>query len=121
MKLSKSKILYWLLLLNPLLSLVFDNTKVYYHYLMYPVIMFLLLMKETKQGSLFKKSLVICACVGLSEIIAIIYGSPLGKLHNHLFNYVDAVLLMLFYTREDNIAEIITFARKHLREILGVG
>lgn len=120
MRLSNSKILYWLLLLNPLLSLVFDNTKVYYHYLVYPIIMLLLLMKEKGQGHLFKKSLLVCVCVGMSEIIAIIYGSPLGKLHNHLFNYVDAILLMIFYTRDDNIAEAIIFSKKHLKEILGV-
>lgn len=120
MKISITKILYLLLFINPLLSLAFDATKVYYHYLMYPMIMAILLIKEKRQVKQFKLSLIVCVVVVGCELVAIANGGALGKLHNHLFNYIDAILFMIYYTNNSNIQELLYYARRKVNLLLAV-
>lgn len=82
--------------------------------------MILLLVVAQKQKKVYQHTLIICGTVVLCEFFAILWDSPLGKLHNHLFNYIDAILLMLFMTNSKNIESIDLLIKKHLKLIKNV-
>lgn len=110
-------IMFMILVLNPIMSLLFDNLQIYYHYITYPLIMILLLIIERKQEHLYKTSIIICAMIVICEVFAIYEDGHLGKLHNHLFNYIDATLLMIFMTNTKNIENFDFLIKRHLRLI----
>lgn len=106
MKISCKRAIFFLSLINPILSLVFDNTSVYYFYIMGPVIFLLLLYHNCKTCVYTRVSLYVTIVTFISVLLAIAYGvsrSGIGKINNHLFNFLDAVLLMLMLSHDDNI------------------
>lgn len=116
-KVKAINIMFMILTINPILSLLFDNKQIYYHYITYPFIMTLLLIIEQNRKGLCQTSAIVCGMVVLCEAFAILGNSHLGKLHNHLFNYINAILLMVFMTNSKNIESIDSLIKQHLRLI----
>lgn len=103
---SYRKGIFFLILLNPILSIVFDDTNVYYFYIMGPLLFLLLLFYNCKNRNIVRYSFFVTACTSFSVIFAILFGtsrSDLGKINNHLFSYLDCVLLLLLLSEDKNI------------------
>lgn len=103
---SCRKGIFFLVLINPILSLVLDDTSVYYFYVMGPAIFLLLLIQNCKKNQMGKFSILVTFFTAVSVLLAIGFTasrSDLGKINNHLFNYLDAVLMMIMLSEDDNI------------------
>ncbi len=111
---SYKKVIFLIILMNPILSVVFDNTNIYYFYLLGPILALLLVLDAASNLGLFKASVYACIITVICASLAIVSGSPLGKINNHLFNYLCAVLLMLFMSKDYNMNFIYEMCRKHL-------
>lgn len=108
-KIPYSNILFLLLAINPILSLIFDSTKVYYYYAMGPLIAFLLISMFLKDSEYSKQCKIIVGSFAASILLAIFYATSLGKIHNHMFNYLNTVLLFLYCLNDKNIEEFKQF------------
>lgn len=102
-RISTIKILFYLLLINPILSLCFDNTTVYYFYLTGPIIVLCTIMLLCKRRNQLIQGLICIFCTFISVILALIYKGDIGKINNHLFNYLSSILLIIFISDEKNI------------------
>lgn len=114
-KIPYTNVLLWLLVLNPVLSLVFDGTKVYYYYLMGPLIAFLLTSMFLEDSEYSQKCKIIVGSFSACILLAIFYATSLGKIHNHMFNYLNTVLLFLYCLNNKNIKKLKHFFVEKIR------
>lgn len=109
------KTLFLLLLMNPVFSLVFDSTRIYYHYIYLPLVTLMILIAVKKLKTCFNISLIICIIIALCEVNAVIRGNSLGKQYNHLFNYIDACLLMIYISDCGNLVEFKELVKENIK------
>jgi len=118
-KISMYRILFLILIINPIFSLVFDGTTIYYHYIMLPIVYLLLgfMFFRKKQNAMH--FFIISACVVVITMFAILLGADKGKLNNHLFNYLDMILLCIFFAGSDNLEKFKAYVNQHVKMIFG--
>ncbi len=94
-----------ILILNPVLSLLLDGTNIHFFYILGPIVMALVLLTKKSSRRELNIEIAVVVFVAVTVLISAANGSPLGKLNNHLFNYLDAVLLFIHFSREETIVE----------------
>jgi len=96
--------LFTLLLINPLLSLIFDNTKIYYHYITLPlifIILFALYFRKITKKKLALFFFIILIFVAF--LLNFFNNADLGKINNHFFNYLDFILICFYFSNRKNL------------------
>lgn len=110
--------LFYLLIANPLLSLAFDGTTIYYHYVLFPLLFALMLftLKSKKQKIILFSFLTILAAWGFTLLLN---GAEMGKIHNHFFNFLDFILICVYFSdRKNNLEPFKNFLIKKALPII---
>lgn len=113
--------LFMLLVINPILSLILDNTKVYYHYITLPlifVILFILYFRKLTKIKIIHLSFIVAIFIGL--IMNLMENADIGKINNHFFNFLDFVLICFYFSDKDNLKLYDSFLhrKKYILSIL---
>lgn len=107
------RMLYFLLIMNTLLSLIFDSTKIYYFYILGPIIAIILTLLICKN----KKNMIVVFIMYILLLFNVLNAwaanaslSDFGKINNHFFNYIDTILLFLYFSKDNHIREFWEYA-----------
>lgn len=96
---SVKNTLFFLVLINPILSLLLDSSSIPYFYFFGPTVVLLLFWELGKKFN----GLVLSLCVILVSLISALYsinnGGDIGKINNHFFNYISTVLLFYLFSK----------------------
>lgn len=111
------KVLFFLILINPLLSLVLDRTNIYYYYILGPLISILLILILLKDKILHKQCIMAVYIFLMCIIYGILTSISLGKINNHMFNYFNTILLFIYCINDDNIQSFKLFMLKNIKLI----
>lgn len=102
-RISTDRMLFFLLIINPILSLIFDGTTIYYHYILLPIVYILLginLIRRRKTSMIY---LMVSCCMTIVILSAFLMGADKGKINNHLFNYLDTIMLFIYFSVSKNL------------------
>lgn len=56
----------------------------------------------------------------ISVFVAFLYGGDIGKINNHLFNYLDCILLFIYMEKKQNRNKLITFIKLHIQLLITI-
>lgn len=123
LRLGCNQMLYFLLIINTLLSLAFDSTKIYYFYILGPIIAIMLtwLMRKNKRNMIVVFIMYILLIFNVVNAWASNASlSNFGKINNHFFNYIDVILLLLYFSKDNRIREFweYTLEKKNLLKLV---
>ncbi len=115
----KKTLLYFLLITNPILALAFGNTEIYYHYITLPIISFLIFSITFKKRNMYFLYLLLFTIL-INILFLIILGAEIGKINNHLFCYIDFVLLCVFFYNNKEIKNLYNWLKKHIKVLIAI-
>jgi len=118
MKLSVDRCLYFFLFINPLLSLALDGTTVRYFYFTLPII-YVLATTKVLMSKEYRKAAIIMNLISFAAIIAgLLKGGDYGKINNHLFNFLSAMMLMLYISVPKDKSRFLTYVKRHINTLI---
>lgn len=101
-------ILFVFFVFNPILSLIF---KFDYYQLISPIILVILCLLSFRRNKLVTIVLLV-TIIPIMFYHFLNYSWSLGKIYNHMFWFVNAVFILLYFSNEKNIKELSTFLKK---------
>ena len=105
------RIICFIIMINPILSLFFDNTGVRYHYISLPLLFICCLIVSLKNKKSFYKIFFISIITVTAIFIAIVNGGKIGKINNHLFNFLAFISLCILFSNDESISNLIKYLK----------
>lgn len=114
LKITIRGLIYIILLINPLLSLILDGTEIHFFYIEGPVLALLLILNSLKSEINFYRTICATVITIFCVLFAYIEGSSIGKINNHLFNFLDMILLIFFSINKVEIDYFKNFMKRNI-------
>lgn len=102
--------LYFLVIISPLLSLLFDKTTFYY--VVGPLISLLLVSTLIKK---YSKTIVLISILSICCVLwAVLTAYDFGKIYNHTFSFFNTVVLFFMFSLQQYRMQFYVFFKKHI-------